>query len=124
MGYIKKHYSKMERRDFFFAYMLVLFPVLQFIVFWVVVNASSIAYAFQNDATGQFTLENFKTVYNQFFAVDVATGKLNPDTSLVYALGRSFTLWIIGEGILFPITLITTYVLTRKILGHYSINSV
>ena len=109
---LKKNYSKLERKDFLFAYLLVLFPVAQFIMFWFVVNASSIALAFQ-DGMGDFTLLNFKTVYNAFIDKDML------GINLGKSLGRSFLLWIIGEGFIFPMTLITTYVLTRKILGHY-----
>lgn len=109
---IKKNYSKLERQDFLFAYLMVLFPVVQFAIFWVFVNASSIALAFQNNA-GEFTLLNFKTVYNAFVHQDMFS--INLGESLL----RSLILWLVGEGFIFPMTLITTYVLTRKILGHY-----
>ena len=109
---IKKNYSRLERRDFLFAYLVVLFPVAQFLVFWVFVNASSIALAFQ-DGAGDFTFLNFKTVYNAFIDKDML------GINLGKSLGRSFLLWIVGEGFIFPVSLITTYVLTRKILGHY-----
>lgn len=105
---IKKNYSRLERRDFLFAYLIILIPVAQFLVFWVYVNASSIAFAFQ-DRMGDFTWGHFKTVQQSF----------TEDGILWDALVRSFTLWIVGEGIIFPVTLITTYVLTRKIAGHY-----
>lgn len=105
---IKKNYSRLERRDFLFAYLIILIPVAQFLIFWVYVNASSIAFAFQ-DGMGEFTWMNFKTVRQGF----------TDDGILWNSLVRSFTLWIVGEGIIFPITLITTYVLTRKIAGHY-----
>ena len=109
---IKKNYSRLERKDFLFAYLLVLFPVAQFTVFWFVVNASSIALAFQ-DGVGDLTLINFRTVYNAFIDKDML------GINLGKSLGRSFFLWVVGEGCIFPISLITTYVLTRKILGHY-----
>ena len=109
---IKKNYSRLERRDFLFAYLVVLFPVAQFLVFWLFVNASSIALAFQ-DGAGDFTFLNFKTVYNAFIDKDML------GINLGKSLGRSFLLWVIGEGFIFPVSLITTYVLTRKILGHY-----
>lgn len=110
--YIQKNYSKLERRDFMFAYLLVLFPVAQFLIFWLYVNASSIGLAFQN-GVGEFTWVNFKMVYNGFIDKDML------GINLGKSLMRSFILWIIGEGLIFPISLITTYVLTRKILGHY-----
>lgn len=109
---IKKNYSKFERQDFLFAYLLILFPVAQFLVFWLFVNASSIALAFQ-DELGKFTWNNFEAVKNAFIHQDIFG--INLKDSLV----RSCILWLVGEAICFPISLITTYVLTRKIVGHY-----
>ena len=109
---IKKNYSKFERQDFLFAYLLILFPVAQFLVFWLFVNASSIALAFQDDF-GKFTWNNFEAVKNAFIHQDIFG--INLKDSLV----RSWILWLVGEAICFPISLITTYVLTRKIVGHY-----
>lgn len=109
---IKTNYSKLERKDFLFAYLIVLFPVVQFLIFWVYVNFSSIMFAFQ-DSMGNFTLVNFRMVYQGFVSKDMF------GISLASSLLRSFILWIIGEGVIFPITLVTTYVLTRKIWGHY-----
>jgi ABC-type sugar transport system permease subunit len=109
---IKKNYSKLERRDFLFAYLIVLFPVAQFLIFWFYVNVSSIGLAFQ-DGIGEFTWANFKMVYNGFTDQDMLG--INLGESLL----RSFILWIVGEGIIFPVTLVTTYVLTKKIAGHY-----
>lgn len=109
---IKKNYSRLERRDFLFVYLLVLFPVVQFLVFWFYVNISSIGLAFR-DSAGKLTFTNFQMVWKGFTDKDML------GVNLLESLGRSFLLWIIGEGILFPITLITTYVLTKKIAGHY-----
>lgn len=109
---IKKNYSGLERRDFLFVYLLILFPVVQFLIFWVYVNFSSILLAFQ-DNTGAFTLGNFKMVFQGFVDKDML------GVNLGKSLLRSFILWIVGEGLIFPISLITTYVLTKKIAGHY-----
>ena len=98
-SFIKKNYSKLERQDFLFAYLMVLFPVAQFAVFWVFVNASSIALAFQHPTTGALSFVNFKTVYNAFMSSDVFG--INLGKSLL----RSFVLWIIGEGFIFPVSL-------------------
>ena len=109
---IKKNYSGLERRDFLFVYLLVLFPVVQFLIFWFYVNASSIALAFQ-DNMGAFTFTNFEMVFQGFVDKDML------GVNLGKSLLRSFILWIVGEGLVFPISLITTYVLTKKIAGHY-----
>ena len=54
----KSKYSRLEKRQFKFVYLLIAFPVLQFLVFWVYLNFSSILLAFKNGA-GEFTLANF-----------------------------------------------------------------
>ncbi len=112
MKKIKNRYSSLERRDFLFVYLLILFPVIQFLIFWAYVNMSSIVLAFQNDI-GEFTLKNFDTVKTAFIDKDLFS------INLKQSLKNSFILWIIGEGVIFPISLITTYVLTRRIVGHY-----
>lgn len=107
-----KGYSRFERMDFPFVYLLIAVPVLHFLVFWVYVNSSSIAMAFLN-TKGDFTFNNFKTVFDAFVTKDMY------GISLKGSLLRSLTLWLCGEIICFPISIITTYVLARKILGHY-----
>ena len=109
---IKRNYTQLERRDFLFAYLIVLFPVLQFMIFWFFVNVSSIGLAFK-DSMGKLTFTNFEMVYKGFVEEDML------GINLGASLGRSLILWVVGEAIIFPITLITTYVLTKKIIGHY-----
>ncbi len=98
--------------DFGFCYALVAIPVIHFLVFWLYVNASSIALAFQ-DAKGAFTFNNFQTVWDGFVDKDMF------GISLKDSLFRSMILWLCGELICFPISIITTYVLAKKIPGHY-----
>ncbi len=105
-------YSRFERMDFAFCYAVVAIPVLHFLVFWVYVNASSISLAFQ-DSKGAFTFANFETVWQGFVGTDMF------GISLKDSLFRSWTLWLCGELICFPISIITTYVLAKKIPGHY-----
>ncbi len=107
-----KGYSRFERMDFPFVYVLIAIPVIHFLVFWLYVNASSVTLAFQTPK-GEFTLNNFKTVWQGFVDKDMY------GISLKDSLLRSFTLWISGEIICFPISIITTYVLSKKIAGHY-----
>ena len=106
------HYSKFERKKFPFVYLLIAFPVLQFCVFWLGVNFSSICYAFESP-WGTFTLDNFRDVIKAFSSV----GPYN--VHLGEALGRSVTLGVVSNFITFPISIVTTYILYRKIWGHY-----
>lgn len=104
-------YSKWDKKHFRFCYLMLAFPVIQFAIFWAYVNASSIVMAFQ-DKAGNFTLDNFQTVWNAFKSQDIF------GISLSAALGHSVTLWCINLFLCFPISIITTYVLFRRIPGH------
>ena len=107
-------YSGFEKRKFPFVYMFIAFPVLQFLVFWVFVNFSSIVFAFQ-DGDGAFTLENFRFVFEAL--------KGPTKENLYYHLGgailRSLFLWGLDFVILFPIGVTTTYILYRRLWGHF-----
>ena len=105
------HYSKYEKKDFLFIYLMILLPVVNFAIFWLYVNISSIFLAFQN-RVGEFTFDNFKVVYNAFIHMD------QYGINLKDSLGRTLIVWIIGL-VAFPISIITTYVLFRRIAGHY-----
>ena len=107
----KRKYSKFQKMSFPFIYLMIAFPVIQFFIFWACVNASSIALTFQN-AEGQFTWGNLSAVFNGF------AGK-SASYDLGAALGRSLILWTVNHVICFPICVVTTYVLYRKIFGHY-----
>lgn len=105
-------YSKFEKKSFPFVYLLIAFPVLQFCVFWVGVNASSIGLAFQ-DGDGAFTFENIKMALQAFNGTD------KYGNSIGEALGRSMILWVMSNLITFPISIVTTYILYRRVVGHY-----
>ncbi len=109
----RKHlYSKFEKRDFPFAYLLIALPVIQFAICWGYVNFSSIMLTFQN-SEGAFTFDNIKQVFAAFGGPD------RYGLVLGESLKHSFTIWFISHVIVFPISIITTYILQRRILGHY-----
>lgn len=107
-------YSGFEKRKFPFIYAFIAFPVIQFLIFWVYVNFSSIVLAFQ-DGDGVFTLENFEMIFR---AMESAQD-YNLGLNLWDAMKRSLLLWVLDFFILFPIGVMTTYVLYRRIPGHY-----
>mgnify|MGYP004636325783 CR=1 FL=1 len=113
MGKIKRFsYSKFERRDFLFVYLLIALPVLQFALFWFYVNVSSFTLAFK-DTLGRFTFDNFKEVWQMIITPDEF------GTNLLTMTFRSWILWFITNVVVFPISLCTTYILFRKVFGHY-----
>lgn len=105
-------YSRFEKMDFPFVYLMILFPVVQFALFWIYVNASSIAFSFQTPE-GEFTFRNIRAVFKAFNGVD--SYGLNFGESLKHSL----IIWGISHLIVFPISVITTYILQRQIFGHY-----
>lgn len=106
-----KGYSKFEKKNFPFVYLLILIPVAQFAVFWIYVNFSSILLAFQ-DADGAWTFKNF---------LDVFKGLVGPDNfgyNLAEMIGRSSLLWAVVNVIAFPISIFTCYMLYKYTKGH------
>lgn len=93
--------------------MLIALPVLQFVVFWFYVNCSSFTLAFKNKVSGEWALDNFKEIWTMM------TNPQEKGMSLLDMLGRSFALWFVSNVIVFPISLCTTYVLFRRVSGHY-----
>lgn len=106
------HYSKFEKRDFLFCYLLIAIPVLQFAVFWVYVNISSVTLAFQTN-TGEFTWNNMRAAFQAFKQTDTYGLDLGDSIS------RSMIIWVVDNIICTPIGLVTTFVLQRRIFGHY-----
>ena len=107
-------YSGFEKRKFPFIYLFIAFPVLQFLVFWVYVNFSSIVLAFQ-DGNGNFTWDCFEMVFRALKEPQ----DYNLSLSLWETMKRSLFLWGLDFFILFPIGVTTTYVLYRRVWGHY-----
>jgi len=104
-------YSKFDKKNFLFVYLLIALPVLQFIVFWVCVNIGSIGLAFQTK-DGAFTFKNFNDVW-------LNLTQPGPDGGIPVLILRSFILWATSNLIAFPVALFTTYVLYRRVIGHY-----
>ncbi len=107
-------YSGFEKRKFPFVYAFIAFPVLQFLIFWVYVNFSSITLSFI-DGEGDFTFENFRMVFRALQSAQ----DYNKGFNLFDTIKRSFLLWGLDFVILFPIGVTTTYILFRRIPGHY-----
>ena len=109
---IKSKYSAEDRKAFGFCYLLLLIPVAQFVVFWVFVNVDSIGLAFK-DNLGNFTLQNFKDVWTALTKEDMY------GWNLAAILKRTVILWVSVNVICTPLIMFSTYILFKKILGHY-----
>ena len=107
-------YSGFEKKKFPFIYAFIAFPVLQFLVFWVYVNFSSIMFAFLNK-DNVLCFDHFVKVFQAFGGDTMHTH----DAHLLETLFRSMFLWALDFVILFPIGVVTTYILYRRLKGHY-----
>ena len=105
-------YSKREKKNFPFVYLLIAFPVLQFAIFWGYVNFDSILLAFRT-WNGTWTLDNFGKVIEAFVTEDMY------GYNLFRTVGRSFLLWAVRNVLVFPISVVTTYVLFKRVWLHY-----
>lgn len=107
-----KRYSELEKSQFPYIYICILLPVLQFIVFWGFVNVDSVLLAFQN-RKGEFVLDNFVKVFRAFSSTD------DYGFNVGIALRHSMTLWFFSEILVYPIAVLSTYVLFKRVWGHY-----
>lgn len=108
----KQKYNFEDRNAFVFCYIMVGLPLAFFCLFWVYTNFSSIMLAFQ-DAQGNYTFDNFITVFNAFKDKDMYGWNLTD------VLGRTVHLWFwIYVACVLP-GMFSSYILYKKMPGHY-----
>ncbi len=104
-----KNYSRMDRKRFKFVALMLLFPILQFLVFYVYINFDSFVLAFTN-IRGEFTLENFEEIW-----AEIQKPSRLPLTESII---RSVITWAIHIFVLFPVNILFSYALFKKVWGH------
>ena len=110
-SWLHRNYNVEDRKAMGFCYLLLALPFLFFIVFWVVVNINSVLLAFQ-DVHGNFTLKNFKTLFENF------SGQDSRGLYLSDVFKRTFIVWFVVQLVLIP-SLFSTYILFKRLPGHY-----
>ena len=99
-----RHISK-RTSELMFIVAMLFFPMLQFVIFWIIPNFNSIILGFQLPGGG-FTLNNFK----KFFEY-LAT----PKDEIVYAIKNSLIYFAVSIFISTPLVIFFSYVLFRKV---------
>ena len=102
-------YSALEKKKFLFVGLLLLFPLAQFAVFYLAVNIESFKYAF-TDETGKASLKYIKMIFDEFAS--------ESNNNLWHVLFRSFVTWVVGNLIVFPVSIVFTYALIKKVPGE------
>ena len=89
-----------------FVWMMLSLAIINFTVFWLYVNFDSILIAFQKADTGRFSLENFARMFREMG---------QPSSSLKGAVLNSFYYFFAGIFITFPLSLVFSYFLYKKL---------
>ena len=105
-----RHLTKRASEIIFIVAMLF-FPILQFVIFWIVPNFDSIIMGFQNPVDGSFTLDNFKKFFD-YLAQGKVEGEYN---EIVYAIKNSIIYFAVNIFISTPIVIFFSYLLFRRI---------
>jgi len=105
----KKH-LKRKTSEIIFVCCMLLLPIIQFAVFWVVPNIGSITMAFQKNATStSFSMYQFETFWK-----DLTTN--TPDhVRLISSITNSLIYFAINIFICTPLVLFFSYILFRKV---------
>lgn len=110
----KKETRHLKRRtsELIFIVAMLFFPMLQFIIFWIIPNFNSIILGFQSPTDGSFTLINFKQFFINMFSGKNISGRYN---EIVYAFKNSLIFAAVSIFICTPIVVFFSYVLFRKV---------
>ncbi len=114
---IKNGMRKRKRQDAIFAYAVLAFPVLHFIVFWICMNVSTIYLSFRSGNLQVSEWNNFRNYTGAFraiFRIDENEGEIMNWRALLNTLSLIPLSMLIN----LPITLIFSFAIFRKIKGY------
>lgn len=105
---VKTEKNQAKRKEKMFIFFMMLFPVIHWCIFWLYVNFSSIALAFQDTRTGIFTWDNFKAVGESL---------TSPYGEIRLALKNTLLYFSTSLLIISPCGLLMSYFLFKRIAG-------
>lgn len=101
-----------KQKDILFVVSLLAFPIIQWLVFWLYLNSSSILMAFKDPITEEFTFYNFELffrVWEDGWANDKGLKIAFINTLLEIGIGNFYRM---------PLDIFFSYVLFKKYYGH------
>ena len=106
-----------KRKKLIFYTLLLIFPVVQFLIFYVLVNFNSILLAFQefDSETATFNFLSAGEIFNNFTEV---IDDLFNDIEMRTATSNSFKIYFCSLLIGTPLNLVFAYLMYKKIPGH------
>lgn len=108
----KTHHLNRRASEIIFIILMLFFPILQFVIFWIVPNFNSLLLGFQNPIDGSFTLENFAQFFKFLFEGKDLRGQYN---EIVYAIKNSLIFALVSIFVCTPIVVFFSYVLFRRV---------
>ena len=100
-----------KKRDAIFCALVLLYPVVQFCIFYIYVNISSVALAFQNQFNGQMIFAGFYQFSQVFY-------NFTQETSLIYSISNSLIAYFVGLLISEPLAIIFSFSIYKKVAGY------
>lgn len=112
----RKRITKRTLKEWIFAYVMLLLPLIQFAIFYIWINANSILMAFQEFAgysdeggeTFKWSMYNFERFFNEF---------KNPESMVVHAILNTLK-YFAASVIMIPVTFLVSYFLYKKVWGY------
>ena len=104
--------SKKNKDRIFIACMLIV-PITHFAIFWIYQNYSSIALAFKDEFTDEFTLFNFSRFFKQ-----LAREWNMPNGTLRYCIENTLITAAMRMLVSMPLVVFASFVLFKKYFGH------
>ncbi len=109
----KKRITPRKKKEYLFFGLMMIIPILNFVIWYIVLNANSLALAFKkfDFATNEYTfagLSNFADVLDRFFHYPM----------MAKAFQNSFIAYAIGLFITMPLTIFFAFYLYKKFPGH------
>lgn len=95
----------------FFLFALLVIPLTHWLIFWLYVNLNSIMLAFKDQRTGSLTFQNFEIFWDGLTAENGEIGLAIKNT-MIYFFNGLF--------IIFPISLLISYFIFKRIKGFQS----
>lgn len=113
-------FQKKKRGDILFYSLMILLPLLQYFIFYIVVNFNSISLSFQKyelDGYGyKYTFIGFSNLFGNYKNVVV---DLFNDLTLISAVKNSLIVYACNLLVVTPLALIFSYYLMKKLAGHH-----
>ena len=112
-------YKKKKRGDVIFYSLMIALPLLQYFIFYIVVNFNSISLSFQQYEVDGYGYKYVFVGADLFKNYKAVVFDLFHDQTLLSAIKNSFTVYLCRLFVVTPLALVFSYYLMKKLAGHH-----